>query len=140
MSTKMTSSRPYFIRAVYEWILDNNCTPHIVVNAHLEGVRVPQQHVSSDGQIVLNIAPGAITDFFMDNHEIAFSARFGGVAQTIQVPCYAVMGIYARENGRGMMFEHEDPPPPTPKEPTPKGPAAVQDIKTGKRPGLRVVK
>lgn len=139
MSSTMTSSRPYFIRAVYEWIMDNNCTPHIVVNAHVEGVRVPQQHVNTDGQIVLNIAPDAITDFSMDNDAIGFSARFSGVANSIYVPCYAILGIYARENGRGMMFDHEEPPLPPP-APEPKAPATVKDIKTGKRPGLRVVK
>ncbi len=134
----MTSSRPYFVRALYEWIVDNNCTPHILVDAHIEGVRVPQQHVNKEGQIILNIAPGAVSDFVMDNDYVAFSARFGGVANQLFIPCTAILGIYARENGRGMMFEPEDAPkPPPPPAPVP---SPARDIRSAKRPGLRVVK
>ncbi|ACE82851.1 ClpXP protease specificity-enhancing factor [Cellvibrio japonicus] len=137
----MTSSRPYFIRALYEWIVDNNCTPHILVDAHIEGTRVPQQHVNKDGQIILNIAPSAVSDFVMDNLTLSFSARFGGVANHLFIPCHAILGIYARENGRGMMFEPEEAPkPPTPPAPAP-APSPARDIKSAtKRPGLRVVK
>jgi len=109
----MTSSRPYLIRALYEWIVDNNCTPHVLVNALAAGVSVPQQHVK-DGQIVLNVAPTAIANFFVDNTLMQFDARFSGVPTRIVVPMFAVLGIYARENGQGMIFEPEEPPPVPP--------------------------
>lgn len=106
---KMTSNRPYLLRAMYDWLVDNDCTPHIVVNAYHNGVSVPQQYVSK-GQIVLNIAPRAITNFVMDNDAVAFTTRFGGVPTEIFVPTMAILGIYARENGQGMMFPEEDMP------------------------------
>ncbi|HSC68011.1 MAG TPA: ClpXP protease specificity-enhancing factor [Cellvibrio sp.] len=136
----MTSSRPYFLRAIYEWILDNNCTPHILVDAHVQGTQVPQQHVNKDGQIILNISPSAIKDFFMDNTAVSFNARFSGVVNNLYVPCGAILGIYARENGQGMMFEAEEnpqPPVPPPVAPTP---ISRGDVTASKRPGLRVVK
>jgi len=106
---KMTSNRPYLLRAMYDWLVDNDCTPHIVVNAYHNGVSVPQQYVSK-GQIVLNMAPRAITNFVMDNEAVAFTTRFGGVPTEIFVPTMAILGIYARENGQGMMFPEEDIP------------------------------
>lgn len=130
----MTSTRPYMIRAFYEWIIDNACTPHILVDAHAEGVSVPQQFVNKDGHIVLNIAPTALKDLFMGLDAISFSARFGGVPFSLHIPCYAVLGIYARENGQGMMFEAE--PAPRPPAPETTGSASEKP----KRPGLRVVK
>ncbi len=142
----MTSSRPYFLRAVYEWILDNNCTPHILVDAHVTGTQVPQQHVNKDGQIILNISPSAIKDFFMDNTAVSFNARFSGVVNNLYIPCGAILGIYARENGQGMMFEPEPnpAPPPPPSGPTPVpsggGTSTSGDAPPAKRPGLRVVK
>lgn len=132
----MTSSRPYIIRALYEWIVDNACTPHILVDAHVEGVSVPQQHVNKDGQIILNIAPSALKDLFIGLDAISFSARFGGIPFSLFIPCAAVLGIYARENGQGMVFEAEiNTRPQPPVEPTPIGGG-----KGSKRPGLRVVK
>jgi len=141
----MSSSRPYFLRAIYEWILDNNCTPHILVDAHVQGTQVPQQHVNKDGQIILNISPSAIKDFFMDNTAVSFNARFSGVVNNLYVPCGAILGIYARENGQGMMFEAEqNPQPPTPSAPPPTAPTPITkssgDSAAAKRPGLRVVK
>jgi stringent starvation protein B len=132
----MTSSRPYMIRALYEWIVDNACTPHILVDAHGEGVSVPQQHVNKDGHIVLNIAPTALKDLFVGLDAISFSARFGGVPFNLYIPCGAVLGIYARENGQGMMFEAETGPRPPSPEPTSNSPSSEKP----KRPGLRVVK
>ena len=132
----MTSSRPYMVRALYEWIIDNECTPHILVNAMASDTRVPQQFVK-DGQIVLNISPSAVRDLVITNDVLDFSGRFSGVPMAIHVPMEAVMGIYARENGQGMVFELE--PPPT----TPDGNARDTDGggKTGGgRPGLKVVK
>lgn len=130
----MLSSKFYLFRALYEWILDSHCTPHMVVDATMAGVDVPQQHVKN-GQIVLNILPGAVADFVMDKQAVAFSARFSGVQASIYVPMYAVLGIYARENGQGMMFEPE--PVPDPDTTPPDQP--IQKTKPAK-PSLRVVK
>jgi stringent starvation protein B len=139
----MSSSRPYFLRAIYEWILDNNCTPHILVDAHIQAVQVPQQHVNKDGQIILNISPSAVKDFFMDNTAVSFNARFSGVVNNLYIPCGAILGIYARENGQGMMFEPEsNPQPPEPPSPSPTA-QTTPEKPSGegpKRPGLRVVK
>lgn len=139
----MSSSRPYFLRAIYEWILDNNCTPHILVDAHIQAVQVPQQHVNKDGQIILNISPSAVKDFFMDNTAVSFNARFSGVVNNLYIPCGAILGIYARENGQGMMFEPEsNPQPPVPPSPSPIAPSTPEkpSVEGPKRPGLRVVK
>lgn len=132
----MTSSRPYMIQALYEWIVDNECTPYLLVDAHAPGVEVPQQFVNKDGQIVLNIAPSAVVNLSIGKVSVSFNARFGGVPTDIHVPCSGVLGVYARENGQGMIFEPEperDPEPPKPgKPPEEKG--------DGRRPSLKVVK
>lgn len=139
----MSSSRPYLLRALYEWILENQCTPYIVVNAYVKDVQVPQEHVK-DGQIVLNISPSAVHALQMSNDAIDFSGRFAGIPTPVYVPIEAVMGIYARENGQGMIFETEKPAPEPPTHPVAPGsggdkskPAAP---KTRSRPSLRVVK
>ncbi len=103
----MTSNQPYLLRAVYEWILDNRCTPHLLVDASDERVKVPREHVR-DGQIVLNITPSAVGQFHWDNEHIEFSARFAGVARNMWIPMSAVRAIYARENGEGMAFALTD--------------------------------
>ena len=125
------------IRAIYEWVVDNDCTPYILVDAMMEGVEVPQQFVQ-DGQIVLNISPSAVVGLDVGNDELGFRGRFGGISQDIRVPVAAVLGIYARENGQGMLFD-ADEPPATP----PDGPA-VDSKPSGKpqqgRPSLKVVK
>lgn len=100
----MTPNRPYLARAIYEWIIDNNLTPHIMVDATQDNVMVPQQFVQN-GQIVLNIAPHATHQFEMTNHTITFSARFGGVSHNLYIPMPALLGIYARENGMGLFFD-----------------------------------
>ncbi|WP_419535399.1 ClpXP protease specificity-enhancing factor [Endozoicomonas sp.] len=102
----MTSSRSYIARALYEWILNNDCTPYILVDAHRRGVEVPQEYVK-DGQIVLNISPTAVRALNIGNDYIMFDGRFGGRALTITVPVPALMAIYAQENGQGMVFEAE---------------------------------
>ncbi|WP_353620130.1 ClpXP protease specificity-enhancing factor [Thalassotalea sp. G20_0] len=102
----MTSSRSYIARALYEWILDNDCTPYILVDAYRRGVEVPQEFVK-DGQIVLNISPTAVRALNIGNDYIMFDGRFGGRALTITVPVPALMAIYAQENGQGMVFEAE---------------------------------
>ena len=128
----MTPSRPYIMRALYEWIVDNDCTPYVLVDAAVTDVMVPQQFVK-DGQIVLNISPGAVMDLNIGNDAMAFNGRFGGVATDIYVPISAVVGIYARENGQGMVFEPEESTPP-PEEPPP------DPIKPRGGPALKIVK
>ncbi len=136
----MTSSKPYMLRALFDWIVENECTPHIVVDALASGVMVPQQYVNNSGEIVLNISPGAVQDLALENNATTFSARFGGVPHDIYVPSDAVLGIYARENGRGMMFDQEtkpEPPEPSGPKPTEKSPVKIE---SAKKPGLRLVK
>lgn len=131
----MTSSKPYLLRALYEWIVDNQCTPYILADAFAENIMVPQQYVK-DGQIVLNISPTAVVDLQMNDGVITFNARFGGIPTDVSVPVFAVLGIYARENGRGMMFDPEEPPPEPPAKKLEEAPKP--DLK--ERPSLRVVK
>ncbi len=103
----MTSSRPYLIRAIYDWITDNGMTPYLLVNARKDGVSVPHKYVDN-GKIVLNIASGAVAALHLGNDYIGFNARFGGVSMELMIPVSAVMAIYARENGQGMMFNEND--------------------------------
>ena len=137
----MNSSRPYLVRALYEWIVDNDCTPHMLVNSDYPKVQVPAGF-SSDGQIVLNVSPTAVRQLHMDNEAVSFEGRFGGVPHTLYVPIPAILGVYARENGQGMVFDLEEPvdgddevepdddgPPPGTEPPRPTG-----------RPSLKVVK
>ena len=131
----MTSSRPYIMRALYEWILDNDCTPYVLVNALGKGVEVPQQYVK-DGQIVLNISPSAVVDLVINNESLFFNGRFGGISTDVFVPMPCIIGIYARENGQGMVFEHDEGPTPEPPAPSP--PPAPSRI--DKKPALKVVK
>jgi len=143
----MTSSRPYLLRALYEWILENECTPYVVVNAFADNVQVPQEYVK-DGQIVLNISPSAVHALQMNNVAVEFNGRFSGIPTPVYVPVSAVMGIYARENGQGMVFEAESPAPTPPTPPQPadaSGPAGTPGDRpakpsSGSRPSLRVVK
>ena len=140
----MKSNRPYLLKAFYEWIVDSDCTPYIAVDAHVSGVEVPQEFVT-DGQIVLNIAPRAVSNFDMNHQSVSFSTRFSGIPIDIIVPVFAVIGIYAHENGQGMVFDVEDNPENDP--PPTKGPTVVTSSKkTNKsskpktKPSLRVVK
>ncbi len=128
----MTSRKPYLIRAIYEWILDNDCTPHLLVDATLPGVQVPGDYIQ-DGRIILNIAPGAVQGLSLDNESATFSARFGGVAYEVYVPGQAVLAVYARENGEGIMF-----PPDEDGGPGDDGPESGDG--GGARPQLKVVK
>ncbi len=133
----MTSNRPYLMRALNEWINDNGMTPYLLVDAQRDGVQVPAS-VVKDGRVVLNIAPRAVAHLAMDNREVRFMARFGGVSQSVVVPVTAVMAIYAQETGQGMMLPEDgallpdDSPDPTP------GPDAGGD--PPKRSHLRVIK
>ncbi len=100
----MTPSKPYLIRAFFDWILDNDLTPHLLIDADFPGTMVPEQHVQN-GQIILNISPGAVQNLQLDNDLISFSARFSGAPFAISFSPDAVLGIYANENGQGMLFE-----------------------------------
>ena len=130
----MNPSRPYLMRGLYEWVLDNDCTPYVLVDANILGVQVPMEHVN-DGQIVLNVSPSAVRDLLINNDAMSFNARFAGVTQNVYVPIVAVLAIYAKENGEGMVFGNEagapdpDDTPPPKKEERPSG-----------RPSLSVVK
>jgi len=99
----MTSTKPYLIRGIYEWILDNEMTPHLVIDVRYPGVMAPKEFVE-DGRLVLNIAPSAVRALVLGNEQIEFNARFGGVARDVYLPVDAVLGIFTRENGQGMVF------------------------------------
>ena len=100
---QIISTKPYMLRAMHEWCVDNSLTPHLIVAVN-NRTRVPMAYVK-DGEIVLNINYGATKDLHIDNESVVFSARFGGVSQNIYIPMSAVKGIFARENGQGMFFE-----------------------------------
>ncbi len=132
----MTSSRPYLIRAIYEWILDNDMTPYLLVNDDHPDVVVPKEFVE-DGKIVLNISPSAVQSLLLGNEDITFSARFSGKPMQVFVPIENASALYAKENGQGMIFsvsedpdvvteEDDDIPDPTPPRPS--------------KPSLKIVK
>ncbi len=128
----MTSSRPYLIRAIYQWIIDNGATPHLLVDASQENVDVPRKYVENN-KIILNIGPMAAHGLVLGNQKIEFSARFAGVARQVVVPTQAVLAIYARENGQGMVFNEDN----RAKEP---GKTSPQKPEKPNRPHLRVIK
>jgi stringent starvation protein B len=105
-SHQFTSTKPYMVRAMHEWCVDNGLTPHLLVAVNSK-CRVPMAYVK-EGEIVLNLNYSATKDLQIDNDAIVFSARFGGVAQSLYVPMGAVKGLFARENGQGMFFETSD--------------------------------
>ncbi len=114
----MTPNQPYLLRAIYEWIVDNDLTPYILVNAENDYAQVPRQYVEN-GKIVLNIAPMAVEALELGNDHIAFSARFAGKPMDVNFPVSAVLAIYAKENGQGMVFgetEDDNTPPPAPEK------------------------
>jgi len=127
----MTSSRPYLLRALHEWIVDNNLTPYILVDAFTDGVDVPEGFIQ-DGKIILNISPHSVQHMEMGNEVISFGALFSGISQSISVPIAAILAIYANENGQGMVFNDDEPQQPMP----PDGPSDSPP----KRPALKVIK
>lgn len=135
MASTMTSSRPYLIRAIYEWISDNGLTPYILVNAEAPGLTVPQQYIEN-GKIVLNIGERAVNELHMDSDWVLFNARFNGQAMDVTVPMPAVQAIYAKENGQGMVLDRDEQgmPPDSPPEP-PREPPTSR-----KKPHLQIVK
>jgi stringent starvation protein B len=117
----MSSNRPYLLRALYEWIGDNDMTPYLLVDAGSDGVQVPHSTIK-DGRVVLNIAARAVAQLDMGNRDIRFMARFGGVSQSVIVPVTAVLAIYAQETGQGMMLPEDGavlPPETDPSDDTP---------------------
>jgi stringent starvation protein B len=158
----LTSTRPYLIRAIYDWILDNQCTPYLLVDAGAPGVQVPR-HVVNDGQVVLNLSPLAVDRLELGLEEIRFNARFSGQSHAVIVPVRAVQAVYAKENAQGMMFPPEeaeggevlDPTAATPREESPAwaegavpgemlsgpNPAATEAPRPERgRPNLKIVK
>ena len=120
----MTSSKPYLVRALYEWILDNDTTPYILVDTSSDQALIPEG-IASDGKVVLNLSPTAIQNLEMSNEHISFSARFNGVAEDLYCPISSLLAIYARENGEGMMFpleESDDSTQPPAEGDKPRGP------------------
>ena len=134
----LKSRRPYLLRAMHEWISDNLQTPHIVVDASIQGVEVPRQYVQG-GKIILNVSLSATSALNLGNELVSFRARFGSVTYDVSVPIAAVLGIYARETGQGMILSETDaPPPPVPPQP-PAESSAGGEVKRAK-PTLKVVK
>tara|TARA_B110000003_G_scaffold184865_1_gene183736 strand:+ start:2778 stop:3200 length:423 start_codon:yes stop_codon:yes gene_type:complete len=140
----MHSNRPYLLKAFFDWIVDNQCTPYIIVDAYYVGVEVPQEFVN-DGQIVLNIAPRAVSGFAINDTSVEFSTRFNGMPLDLYIPTLSIIGIYAQENGKGMMFEPEastEPPPVPPTIVKRKRPSTSHSTESTSKskPSLRVVK
>lgn len=145
----MSSSRPYLLRAMYDWVSDNDLTPYVLVDAGMPGVQVPP-HTVSNGQVVLNLAMQAVANLDLGDHWVSFKARFGGVSQTVYFPVAATLAIYAKENGQGMMFADEDSgidaPQPPDSEPDGDGTPSDPDDDSGNKlrksgaPHLRVIK
>jgi len=134
---RMTSHRPYLLRALNEWIADNGMTAHLLVDANAPGVQVPPQAVH-DGKIVLNIAGRAVARLSIDNDGVSFTARFGGVSHPVLVPIAAVLAIYARETGQGMALPEDGQSGHPDGEPEP--PVGPPDDGAAKRSHLRIVK
>ena len=137
----MTSHRPYLLRALYEWISDNDMTPHLLVDAGQPGVQVPS-HTVKDGKVVLNIAARAVGSLELGNDAVRFTARFGGVSHPVSVPVAAILAIYARETGQGMALPDDSGPtdtgddPPTP----PSDPGGDEPAPPRRGGHLRIVK
>jgi stringent starvation protein B len=137
MSMKLSSRRPYLVKAINEWILDNNLTPHLMVDTRVEGIMAPLE-LAQDGRLVLNISPSAVINLFIDEEGISFGARFGARSSQLFLPMKSILAIYAMENGQGMLFsdfpEEEESSSESP------FPHEVEDEKKPSRPTLRIVK
>jgi stringent starvation protein B len=131
--SKALPKRPYLLRAMHQWITECGNTPHVIVDAAREGAEVPRTYVK-EGRIVLNLSEGATQRLRLGNEDVEFDARFAGVIHRVRFPVSAVLGIYARETGEGMVFSEQDLGPEPPTRPTP------ADEGTARRPQLKVVK
>ena len=133
----MIPLKPYLIRAVYDWCVNSDLTPYLLVNAELGDVIVPRQSVQ-EGRIVLNLRPQAVHNLALGDNYVEFNARFGGSPMHVKIPIKAVLAIYARENGQGMVFDGNEEGEPLPPEPTTTEPTETKPTKS--RPVLKVVK
>jgi len=131
--TQVLPKRPYLLRAMHQWITESGHTPHVIVDAGHEGAEVPRAYVK-DGRIVLNLSDGATQRLRLGNEEVEFDARFAGVVHHVRFPVSAVLGVYARETGEGMVFTEQDLGPEPPRRPKP------ADEGGTRRPQLKVVK
>ncbi|HNV87487.1 MAG TPA: ClpXP protease specificity-enhancing factor [Methylotenera sp.] len=145
--SELIPTKPYMVRAIHEWCVDNGLTPHLLVAVNSQ-TRVPIAYVK-DGEIVLNLNYSATKDLHIDNDAIVFSARFGGISQNLYVPMSAVKGVFARENGQGMFFETSaqidsdgtDTNAKSVKPPSGIGSEAADDkVPAKKKPNLTIVK
>lgn len=142
----MTSSKPYLIRAIYDWLIDNELTPYIVVDVSDSSVQVPSEHVDN-GRIILNISPKACRGLHLENDRIVFSARFSGEVRQLFIPPSSVQAIYAKENGRGMVFSEDEEDEVTSGDesvssqiPTTSDPSTSGSSRAGSKPKLKVIK
>ena len=140
----MSSNQPYLLRAFFDWIVDNDLTPYMVVDVSHPDVEVPMQFVN-DGQIVLNVSPSACVNFSIDTQWVQFQARFSGQPMLVSFPCSSVGAIYAKENGAGTVFTVPEPQPPEPTKATPElssveSTAIKKPTSSTSKPGLRIVK
>ncbi|MCB1742101.1 MAG: ClpXP protease specificity-enhancing factor [Gammaproteobacteria bacterium] len=139
----MTPTRPYFVRALYDWIIDNNMTPQVLVRVDADTVHVPMQYVQ-EGRIVLNVSPSAVRELSLGNELVEFQARFAGTPHQVSFPTDCVLAVFARENGAGMTFPEEPDGPGGPDSPGPQspddgsGPSGSESAKG--RPTLKLVK
>ncbi len=127
------AKRPYLLRAMHQWVTDCGHTPHVIVDADRAGVEVPRAYVK-EGKIVLNLSPSATQRLVIGNESVSFEARFAGVVHHVHFPVNAVLGIYARETGEGMVFSEADLGPEPPTRPTP------AEEGGSRRPQLKIVK
>ncbi len=138
--SQLTSKRPYLIRAMHEWMTDNNLTPYIVIDAAAEGVSIPEQYVT-DGRVILNASYSATRNLTVDDDLMSFETRFEGRARHLDIPTAAILGIYAQESGQGMIFTEEELVPDSDDS---DGPGPGDDTPTdggsSGRPNLKVVK
>jgi stringent starvation protein B len=133
----MIPLKPYLIRAVYDWCVNSDLTPYLLVNAESSDVIVPRQSVQ-EGRIVLNLRPQAVHNLALGDNYVEFNARFGGSPMHVKIPVRSVLAIYARENGQGMVFDGNDEGEPTPPDPSATEPSETKPVKS--RPVLKVVK
>lgn len=126
--------RPFLLRAMYQWITECGHTPHVIVDAAADGAEVPRAYVK-EGKIVLNLSESATQRLRLGNDDIEFDARFAGVVHHVRFPVSAVLGVYARETGEGMVFSEQDLGPEPPKRPT-----TAEEGGGARRPQLKVVK
>ena len=133
----MNSLKPYLLRAVYDWCVDNDLTPYLLANANADDVVVPRQSVQ-EGRIILNLNPQAVHNLALGDNKVEFNARFGGKPMPVRIPIKAVLAIYARENGQGMVFDENEEGDPLPPQPTSTEPTESKPARS--RPVLKVVK